>query len=927
MPKPIVEHTESDRTFFLITLAGSVVGVSVGIAALLSRWFGVQFVPAVSTGGSTMPPGVAFAFIISGVAVLIPGLGKSARRSRVITQLLAAVVSLIGLVLVLQYLLGMSAAAQGSAAMGAAADLDDAHPSVALCLLAFGSALLLLQSERYTGFAKALTYALLFFCSAAILGSLYHVEALPEGALFIRIGAETAWTLFILSLVLLFANPDGVGIPAELLNVIAIAVAYAGTAKLGFRMAIPPGNISVVWPPSGIALAAILLCGPGAWPGVALGSFIANSSFFSGITDPFSIDALGAASLIAAGSTLQALLGAALVRKFGGGVDFLRSAKYVITFVMIEILTCCVAPTFGVTGVCFGGFAKWWNFGPLWWTWWLGDATGVILLTPFLMAWSGFVRPRWNPVRVLEGAGLAVLSILAFQIVFGWPLQLPGITYPLPYVVMPFILWAGFRFGQRGMTLWILSLFVFALESTVNLRGPFTGAPAQAGLSSLQSFLGIVTVMGLVLASAIDDYRRADRELHIGYSLLEARVNERTADLAKANEILRNEIDERKRAEAISRSFEERFRVLVEGVKDYAILMLDHNGNVVSWNEGAKHVDGYEASEILGRHFSVFFPEEERKEKPRLLLNAAIRDGRSEEEGWRVRKNGSRYWASVVVTALRDGDGTLLGFARITRDMSDQRRREEELRLLANELQRRLLELRIVNTELESFSYSVSHDLRAPLRHIDGFVDLLRNEIHDLLGEKSLHYLNVISDSAGRMARLIDELLVFSRMGRVEVRSTTVETEALVRESIRSLEMDAKGRKIDWRIGPLPIIQGDPSLLGLVFTNLISNALKYTRTRPEAVIEIGCAQDNDHEAGFYVRDNGVGFDMEYKDKLFGVFQRLHRSEDFEGVGIGLANVRRIVQRHGGRTWAEGAVDQGATFYFSIPRNSEKINRG
>jgi PAS domain S-box-containing protein len=927
MDRAIVERADPDRSFFLFSLLASAISTGVGLAAFLSRWFDVQFVPAVVPGGGAIPPDVAIAFIISGAALLIPGIGFPARLARTITQLLAALVALIGFVLLLRYLTGMSTPVQGPAGIESAAGSGAAQPSAAICLLALGCALFFLQSERFAGLAKGLTYALLLFCSAAILTSLYHVEALPESVLFVRIGAETAWTLFILSSVLLFAHPDGVPMPADLINVIAIAVAYAGTAKLGFRLAIPPGNISVVWPPSGIALAAILLCGPRAWPGVAFGSFIANSSFFSGITDPFSLDALGAASMIAAGSTLQALLGAALIRKFGGGPDFLRSAKYVITFVMIEILTCCVAPTFGVTGVSLGGFASWRNYGPLWWTWWLGDATGVILVAPFLLAWSGFVRPRWHPVRALEGAGLALLSILAFQIVFSWPFQLSGMAYPLPYVVMPFILWAGFRFGQRGMTLWILSLFVFALESTVNIRGPFTGAPAQAGLSSLQAFLGIVTVMGLVLASAIDHYRRADRELHIAYDLLETRVNERTADLAKANEVLKSEIDERKRAETLTQKIEERFRLLVEGVKDYAILMLDPRGKVISWNEGAKHIEGYEASEILGRDISTFFPEEDRKERPSLLLKTAVRDGRSEEQGWRIRKDGSRYWASVVITALKDPEGTLYGFAKITRDMSEQKKREEELQMLANELERRLLELHIVHKELESFSYSVSHDLRAPLRHIDGFVDLLRTEIRDALGEKSLHYLNVISESARRMALLIDELLVFSRMGRVEMRATTVETESVVRDSIRSLEMDAKGRVIDWRIGPLPEIRADPTLLGLVFTNLISNALKYTRTRGEAVIEIGCVPENNHEACFFVRDNGVGFDMKYQEKLFGVFQRLHRTEDFEGVGIGLANVRRIVQRHGGRTWAEGAVDRGATFYFTIPGNPERSNRG
>src|SRR2546426_2058461 len=219
MPRAIAVRAEPDRTFFQLTLAGSVVGISVGLAALLSRWFGVQFVPALFPGGTTIPPGVAFAFILSGIAVLIPGLGQPAQWTRIASRFLASAVALVGLLLLLQYLFGANTPDQGSVAFGSAADSVTAHPSLAVCLLAFGSALLLLQSERYLGLANALTYALVFFCSAAIVGSLYHVESLPEGALFIRIGAEAAWTLLILSLVLLFAHPEGVRIPAELLNV------------------------------------------------------------------------------------------------------------------------------------------------------------------------------------------------------------------------------------------------------------------------------------------------------------------------------------------------------------------------------------------------------------------------------------------------------------------------------------------------------------------------------------------------------------------------------------------------------------------------------------------------------------------------------------------------------------------------------------
>jgi light-regulated signal transduction histidine kinase (bacteriophytochrome) len=224
------------------------------------------------------------------------------------------------------------------------------------------------------------------------------------------------------------------------------------------------------------------------------------------------------------------------------------------------------------------------------------------------------------------------------------------------------------------------------------------------------------------------------------------------------------------------------------------------------------------------------------------------------------------------------------------------------------------------NSELEAFSYSVAHDLRAPVRHIDGFAELLQNHMSSQLDEKAQRYVTTIAQSAKQMGSLIDDLLAFSRMGRTEMSMARISLDELVKDALARLQPDLQGRTIIWNIHGLPEVYGDHAMLRQVFTNLISNAVKYTRCRTEATIEIGSREEREwkDQTVVFVRDNGVGFDMQYAHKLFGVFQRLHTASEFDGTGVGLANVRRIIHRHGGRTWAEGAVNEGATFYFSLP---------
>jgi signal transduction histidine kinase len=292
------------------------------------------------------------------------------------------------------------------------------------------------------------------------------------------------------------------------------------------------------------------------------------------------------------------------------------------------------------------------------------------------------------------------------------------------------------------------------------------------------------------------------------------------------------------------------------------------------------------------------------------LTNTAMRRTQETGAGVEIYFNGQRH----LITADRP---QVLNLLLSTYDAAIQR--NKELRRSQDALQLLNAKLKDANQELESFSYSVSHDLSAPLRHIDGYAAMLIDDTQGQLSAQAARYVDVIRTESKRMRQLIEDLLSFSRAGRAEMRKSRVDLDALVSNGIRDLEMAVRGRNIEWNIAALPAAAGDPALLKQVFANLLGNAVKYTRPRDPARIEIGATEDEGGDMTVFVRDNGVGFDMKFGDKLFGVFQRLHMAEDFEGTGIGLANVRRIVVRHGGRIWAQAAVDKGATFSFTLTR--------
>jgi PAS domain S-box-containing protein len=355
-------------------------------------------------------------------------------------------------------------------------------------------------------------------------------------------------------------------------------------------------------------------------------------------------------------------------------------------------------------------------------------------------------------------------------------------------------------------------------------------------------------------------------------------------------------------------------QLMVDSRGDYAIFMLDPNGIVASWNKGAEQIKGYSRDEIVGKHFSVFYPAADRqRERPQQELFIAAREGRFEEEGTRIRSDGTEFWANIVISAVRDRADALIGFVKVTRDLTSQRK--AQARALAD-----AQALKAVNAELESFTYSVSHDLRAPIRQIEGFAKILEEHLGADMEPQVEHYLHRIQEGSQQMGRLVDDLLHLAQLGRQHAKPRVTPLGTLVGEVLTDLRAEILERAIECRIGALPALECDPGLMKVVFTNLVSNAVKYTKRCQHPVIEIGQIV-TDGIPVIYVRDNGVGFDMKYADKLFGVFQRLHRSEDFEGTGVGLAIVNRIIHKHNGTIWAEARPDKGATFFFTLGTQS------
>ena len=671
-----------------------------------------------------------------------------------------------------------------------------------------------------------------------------------------------------------------------------LAAIYFGAARFALLLAIPPGYATALWPPSGIALAALLVLGPRLWPGVWIGSALAN----------LSIDAsIPSAIIIATGSTLQALVVSALLRRHVGIPYRFRHVQQVVKFVALSALGATIAPTVALIPLSLLYPLPGADLFANWRTWWQGDTSGILIFTPLILSWSARGTVQWMPRRVLEVLALAALLLAATHVAF-------SSGFGRTFVIVPLIVWAAFRFGQREVTTAIAVVCALALWYTLSEEsGPFAAAPLNESLLLLLAFISAVVFTGLILCAVISELNRAMGEL-------QSRVLERTRMLSES---------------------ERRFRLMVESVVDYAIFMLDSDGRVASWNAGAQRILGYSADQIVGESLSRFYSREElERGKPQVELEAAKAEGRFEQEGWCVRKDGSTFWANAVVTAVRDDTGKLLGFAKVTRDLTERNRVEAEL-IRAKVVAEKASEAK------SQFLANMSHELRTPLNSLLILARLLADNAGGNLTASEVQFAQTIHASGMDLLSLINDLLDLAKIESGALTAVNVAPGRLdeLREDLeRSFGQVAQGKGLQFSVSidPAlpPLVSTDIGRLKQVLKNLLANAFKFTK-QGGVSLAIAPAQSGwtpGHERldaarsviAFCVADTGIGIPPDKQRIIFEAFQQADgtTSRQYGGTGLGLSISRELTRLLGGEIRVSSDPGKGSTFTLYLPLADE-----
>ena len=655
-----------------------------------------------------------------------------------------------------------------------------------------------------------------------------------------------------------------------------LGLLYFVAAKASLAVAIPPGYATAIWPPSGIALGMLLLGGAALWPGVWLGSFAANYAVQGSLLAPL---------VIASASSLQVYAIATLIERHLGVPRRFERVRQVGGFVGIVVCGAAIAPTVALLPLTL--------IHPLgadlavnWWTWWQGDACGMLILAPLILTWS-VPGIRWTAKKAMEGALFAALLVLAGDVVFSTGLA-------RTFVFMPFIIWAAFRFGQREVT--AASAVVCGVALWHTLRGdvgPFSELPRNEMLLLLLAFVSTVVITGLMLCAVL-------------------------AQLDAARDELERSVRERTLAES-----ERRLGLMVESVVDYAIFMLDANGRVATWNAGAERIKGYSAAEITGEHFSRFYPREDVDAgKPGRALAIAAREGRFAEEGWRLRKDGSAFWASVVVSAVRDESGRLLGFAKVTRDLTERKRVEAEL-------VRAKVDAEKASESKSQFLANMSHELRTPLNSLLILARLLADNVGGNLNDKQVRFAQTIYASGMDLLALINDLLDLAKIeaGAMTALHVSATPFAELRDELeRTFREVAREKKLAFAIGldaGLPqAVRTDATRLKQIMKNLLANAFKFTR---EGAVELRIEPRGAGFVAFAVRDTGIGIPPDKQEVIFEAFQQADgsTSRQYGGTGLGLSISRELARLLGGRLELQSEPGKGSTFTLVLPLSDER----